>query len=95
MDFLFIDGDHSYEGVKRDFADYAPLVRPGGLIAFHDIVPGGPGKHGDPGGVPIFWRELAVSRVDATELVEDWDWGSCGVGVVRAGAQPERATVSA
>src|ERR1700722_6805856 len=38
LDFLFIDGDHSYEGVKRDFEMYSPLVRAGGLIAFHDIV---------------------------------------------------------
>lgn len=37
LDFLFIDGDHSYEGVKADFEDYRKLVRPGGLIAFHDI----------------------------------------------------------
>jgi predicted O-methyltransferase YrrM len=83
IDLLFIDGDHSYEGVKKDFADYAPLVRSGGLVAFHDIVPGGPGKHGDPGGVPTFWSELKTTHPDATELVEDWDWGSCGIGVVR------------
>ena len=38
LDFLFIDGDHSYDGVKRDFEMYSPLVRPGGLVAFHDIV---------------------------------------------------------
>ena len=86
VDFLFIDGDHSYDGVKRDLADYAPLVRPGGIIAFHDIVPGGPGKHGDPGGVPVFWRELAARHDDATGFVEDWDWGSCGIGVIRAQA---------
>jgi predicted O-methyltransferase YrrM len=38
LDFLFIDGDHSYEGVKKDFEMYSPLVRKGGIIAFHDIV---------------------------------------------------------
>jgi predicted O-methyltransferase YrrM len=86
LDLLFIDGDHTYEGVQQDLADYSPLVRPGGLIAFHDIVPGGPGKHGDPGGVPIFWRELKESHPDATEFVEDWEWGSCGIGVLRTPA---------
>ena len=39
VDFLFIDGDHTFEGVKQDFDYYGPLVRPGGLIAFHDILP--------------------------------------------------------
>jgi cephalosporin hydroxylase len=39
VDFLFIDGDHSYEGVKKDFEMYSPLVRKGGIIAFHDIIP--------------------------------------------------------
>ena len=38
IDFLFIDGDHSYEGVKKDFCDYGPLVRAGGIIALHDIL---------------------------------------------------------
>jgi len=35
--FLHIDGDHSEKGALRDWKDYAPLVRPGGLIAVHDI----------------------------------------------------------
>jgi predicted O-methyltransferase YrrM len=39
VDFLFIDADHSYEGVKKDFEMYSPLVRKGGIIAFHDIIP--------------------------------------------------------
>jgi predicted O-methyltransferase YrrM len=38
VDFLFIDGDHTYDGVRKDFENYAPLVRKGGLIALHDIV---------------------------------------------------------
>ncbi|MFW5929581.1 MAG: class I SAM-dependent methyltransferase, partial [Halobacteriota archaeon] len=39
VDFLFVDGDHSYEGVKQDFEDYSRLVNDGGVVAFHDIVP--------------------------------------------------------
>lgn len=38
VDFLFIDGDHTYEGVKQDFEMYRRLVADGGIIAFHDIV---------------------------------------------------------
>jgi FkbM family methyltransferase len=37
IDLLFIDGDHSYYGVRTDFQLYGPLVRDGGLIVFHDI----------------------------------------------------------
>ena len=37
LDFMFIDGDHTYEGVKADFEMYKHLVKPGGWIAFHDI----------------------------------------------------------
>ncbi len=36
FDFLFIDGDHETEGVIADFNMYSPLVRTGGLVAFHD-----------------------------------------------------------
>jgi predicted O-methyltransferase YrrM len=38
VDFLFIDGDHTYNGVKQDFEMYSELVSDGGLIALHDIV---------------------------------------------------------
>jgi predicted O-methyltransferase YrrM len=83
LDFLFIDGDHSYEGVRRDFELYSPLVREGGLVAFHDIVPSGPRGQGDPGEVPAFWREVRERHSVKAEYVEDWNWGSCGIGVVR------------
>lgn len=35
-DILFIDGDHSYEGVKNDTLNYLDLVRSGGYFVFHD-----------------------------------------------------------
>lgn len=34
---LFIDGDHSYEATRTDFAVWFPFVIEGGIIAFHDI----------------------------------------------------------
>lgn len=37
VDFLFIDGDHSYEGVSRDFEMYRRVVGDDGIVAFHDI----------------------------------------------------------
>ena len=36
VDVLFIDADHSYEGVKRDYEAWLPFVRRGSLIVFHD-----------------------------------------------------------
>jgi len=36
IDVLFIDGDHSYNGVKMDFEIYSPLVKNGGYIIFDD-----------------------------------------------------------
>lgn len=35
-DFVFIDGDHSYEGVSYDLRQACRLVKPGGVIALHD-----------------------------------------------------------
>lgn len=37
VDFLFIDGDHTEEGVTKDFFLYKEFVKEGGWIAFHDI----------------------------------------------------------
>ena len=78
VDFLFIDGDHSREGVEADFRMYSPLVRKDGLVTFHDIVPG-PAEY--VGGVPEFWRRIRDD--DSLEFVDDWDQGGCGIGVVR------------
>jgi predicted O-methyltransferase YrrM len=36
VDFIFIDGDHSYEGVRKDWTLYSDKVKPGGIMALHD-----------------------------------------------------------
>lgn len=41
FDFAFIDGDHTYEGVRADWLNYSPMMRPGALVAFHDTWPNG------------------------------------------------------
>jgi predicted O-methyltransferase YrrM len=83
LDFLFIDGDHSYEGVKQDFEMYSPLVKPDGVIAFHDIAPG---PEASVGGVPRFWQELKATR-PVIEFVDDWKQGAYGIGVLKLGSR--------
>lgn len=89
VDFLFIDADHSYEGVKRDFELYSPLVRPGGLVAFHDIVPDYFSRYGrktlsNTGEVHRLWEELKGRR-PSREIVEDPDQDGFGLGLLTAG----------
>jgi cephalosporin hydroxylase/SAM-dependent methyltransferase len=37
--FIFVDGNHTYEGVRQDIIDYFPLLAPGGIMMFHDYLP--------------------------------------------------------
>jgi len=36
FDFMFIDGDHSIDGIARDWRDWSGRIEPGGIIALHD-----------------------------------------------------------
>jgi predicted O-methyltransferase YrrM len=78
VDLLFIDGDHSEEGVRTDYVLYRDLVRAGGAIAFHDIVDGDPQL---VGGAPRFWQ--SVRTPEAHEFVADRTQGGWGIGVLR------------
>ena len=76
IDFLFIDGDHSFEGVKMDFEMYGPLVRPGGLVAFHDIKPT---KENNWSGVIPFWSTIKGQYKSTEFLGPEENWGGIGV----------------
>jgi predicted O-methyltransferase YrrM len=43
IDVLFIDGDHSYDAVKKDIELWYPKVKPGGIISGHDFGDHAPG----------------------------------------------------
>jgi predicted O-methyltransferase YrrM len=79
VDLLFIDGDHSYDGVRADFEDYAPLVRPGGLIAFHDVD----SANHPASQVDRLWTQLR-DVYDTRELIDadDEATGRYGIGVI-------------
>ena len=38
FDFVYIDGLHTYDGVKNDIINYLPLVKKGGVIGGHDYT---------------------------------------------------------
>jgi hypothetical protein len=40
LDFVFIDGDHSYDGVFNDITNWFPKIKIGGIISGHDYWPG-------------------------------------------------------
>jgi predicted O-methyltransferase YrrM len=81
LDFLFIDGDHTYEGVREDFKMYAPLVREGGLIAFHDIAPAEAPPSANPKEVYKFWDEVKRNYAHK-EFVEHVSVDPMGIGVI-------------
>ncbi len=77
VDFLFIDADHTYGGVKQDFEIYEPLVKKGGIIAFHDILDS---KLHDELNCHVhkFWNEIK-GDYKHFEFIEKNDWGGIGV----------------
>ena len=91
LDILFIDGDHSYEGVKYDFLNYRHLVQEGGLIVFHDIVPDYRTRYGREtprwaGGVPKFWSQIK-RLYPHYEFVKNTEQDGLGIGTIRYSQQ--------
>lgn len=79
VDLLFIDGDHTYAGVQEDYETYGAFVRPGGLIAFHDI--NADSDQFQDVEVAQFWTQLDG---DKSEISVHGEWG--GIGILRVPA---------
>lgn len=79
FDLIMIDADHRYEGVKRDFELYAPLVAENGVIVLHDVLPN---RFDAEIQVDRFWQELKATY-ETEEIVENPDQGNMGIGIVR------------
>ena len=80
IDFLFIDGDHRYDGVKSDFEMYKSLVKSGGLIGFHDIVDT-EYHHKLDCYVDKLWNEIK-SDYEYVEFIQDPNQRKYGIGVL-------------
>lgn len=86
LDLLFLDGDHSWDGAVADFRLYREFVRPGGLIAFHDIVPARPlgtarAAARSVGDMPRLWAELKP-HFRAWEFVHNPGQDGFGIGAL-------------
>lgn len=71
VDFVFIDGDHTYQVLQADWQGWSPLVAPGGIVALHDSVSSATRSIEDAGSV-IFTREV-ISHDPRFELAETVD----------------------
>jgi hypothetical protein len=72
FDFGFIDGDHSYAGIKADWENYGPMCK---VVGFHDIG----------GGIEEcerFWAELKASGLYRTEECISTQGMRFGIGIV-------------
>lgn len=74
IDLLFIDGDHTYEGVRQDYEMYSRLSSADGVIGFHDIV--------YAPGVDKFWKELKAAQPDKCREFISQDGSVFGIGLL-------------
>ncbi len=79
VDFLFIDGDHTYAGAKKDFIMYSKLVRKGGIIGMHDVARHPPETNCD---VYRFFNEIE-KEYRAQKIIENPEQGWGGIGIIR------------
>ncbi len=79
LDFLFLDGDHTLAGVSLDHQMYAPLVRSGGWIGFHDITESDLHKGMNAGGSAEHWSALEHPR----KIHLNWRDPPFGIGMIQ------------
>lgn len=67
--WCFIDGDHSYEGVRDDWLHYGPMMEGRGVLCLHDIL-------AEHVGVPRLWRAISGRYPRTREIVGPHEPGS-------------------
>ena len=86
VDIMFIDGDHSYIGVKSDFINFSELVNDGGYVIFHDIIDSE--YHRSSGcNVATFWNEIKDEFL-SWQFIDSNEYPGCpsksmGIGVLQ------------
>lgn len=80
FDAAFIDADHEYKGVKRDWLNYGPHAR---IVAFHDIGWKKPERYLQSKlvEVPEFWRDIK-SQFRHEEFIDYSTGKTMGIGVI-------------
>jgi predicted O-methyltransferase YrrM len=68
LDLLFIDGDHSYEGVKADWEAYKSFLQSGSIVIFHDS--------GWAEGVKRVIQEDVIHLVEVQNMLPNMWWGT-------------------
>jgi len=76
-DLIFIDADHTYEGVKLDFKNYLPMLSEGGVIGFHDV------ECPDWPEINKFWNELeSTNKYNMKKFVKKGFLLQYGIGIL-------------
>lgn len=68
IDFIFIDGDHSAEGLLGDWHAWKPLILPGGVVALHDSRSTSARRIDDAGSVKV--TAEVITRDPQFEVVD-------------------------
>ena len=75
-DCIFIDADHTYEGVKKDFENSLDCLNENGFLIFHDIA-------NTDTGVAKLWSEIKNNFKNYKEFKHTKaNWYNCGIGII-------------
>ena len=79
--YIYLDADHSYKGIKNDFSLFWPRLEKGGLVVFHDVLLK---KHPEKlkFGVWKFWKELKNKNKITIPYTIPWGTPS-GLGIIQ------------
>jgi len=78
-DFIFLDGDHSYQAINHDFFNYSAMLAPGGVVALHDIL-----QHPDDPQIQVWKLWAEISLIFETEEITSHPFQKeKGIGICR------------